>query len=85
MNIHRNARLTPLGRARIAKQVLSGQTPGAAAQAARKVVALVAVLKLSYLDRIRCRARDRVRLPFEDGQYFPAIKANNDRRDRSGS
>jgi transposase InsO family protein len=34
MNIHKNARLTPLGRERIAKQVLSGQTPGAAAQAA---------------------------------------------------
>jgi transposase InsO family protein len=34
MNIHRNARLTPLGRERIARQVLSGQTPGAAAQAA---------------------------------------------------
>jgi transposase InsO family protein len=34
MNIHKNARLTPLGRERIAKQVLSGQMPGAAAQAA---------------------------------------------------
>lgn len=34
MNIHKNARLTALGRERIAKQVLSGQTPGAAAQAA---------------------------------------------------
>ena len=34
MNIHRNARLTRLGRERIARQVLSGQTPGAAAQAA---------------------------------------------------
>jgi transposase InsO family protein len=34
MNIHKNARLTPLGRERIVMQVLSGQTPKAAAQAA---------------------------------------------------
>jgi len=34
MNIHKNARLTPLGRERIVIQVLSGQTPEAAAQAA---------------------------------------------------
>jgi transposase InsO family protein len=34
MNIHKNARLTPLGRERIVMQVLSGQTPEAAAHAA---------------------------------------------------
>jgi transposase InsO family protein len=34
MNIHKNARLTPLGRERLARQVLSGQTPEAAARAA---------------------------------------------------
>jgi transposase-like protein len=34
MNIHRNARLTPCGRERIVMQVLSGQTPEAAARAA---------------------------------------------------
>lgn len=34
MNIHKNARLTPLGRERVVRQVLSGQTPEAAAQAA---------------------------------------------------
>ena len=34
MNIHKNARLTPLGRERIVRQVLSGQTPEAAARAA---------------------------------------------------
>jgi transposase InsO family protein len=34
MNIHKNARLTPLGRERLVKQVLSGQTPEAAARAA---------------------------------------------------
>jgi len=34
MNIHKNARLTPLGRERIVNEVLSGQTPEAAARAA---------------------------------------------------
>jgi transposase len=34
MNIHKNARLTPLGRARIVRQVESGQSPEAAARAA---------------------------------------------------
>ena len=34
MNIHKNARLTPLGRERVVKEVLSGQTPQAAARAA---------------------------------------------------
>jgi transposase-like protein len=33
MNVHKNARLTPLGRERIVMQVESGQTPQAAAQA----------------------------------------------------
>ena len=28
MNMHKNARLTPLGRERIVRQVESGQTPG---------------------------------------------------------
>jgi len=34
MNIYKNARLTPLGRERIVKEVLSGQTSEAAARAA---------------------------------------------------
>jgi transposase InsO family protein len=34
MNIHKNARLTPLGRERVVKQVLSGRTPEAVARAA---------------------------------------------------
>ena len=34
MNIHKNARLTPLGRERLVRRVLSGQTPEAAARAA---------------------------------------------------
>ena len=34
MNMHKNARLTPLGRERIVREVLSGQTPQAAARAA---------------------------------------------------
>ena len=33
MDIHKNARLTPKGRERIVRQVLSGQTPKAAALA----------------------------------------------------
>lgn len=34
MNMHENARLTPLGRERLVKQAISGQTPEAAARAA---------------------------------------------------
>jgi transposase len=34
MNVHKNARLTPLGRERIVRQVASGQTPEAVAEAA---------------------------------------------------
>ena len=34
MNIHKNARLTPRGRERIVRQVMSGQTPQAVAEAA---------------------------------------------------
>jgi len=34
MNMHKNARLTPLGREHVVRQVLSGQTPEAAARAA---------------------------------------------------
>jgi transposase InsO family protein len=34
MNIHKNARLTPLGRERLVRQIESGQTPEAAARAA---------------------------------------------------
>jgi transposase-like protein len=34
MNVHKNARLTPLGRERIVQQVPSGQTPEAVAEAA---------------------------------------------------
>jgi transposase len=34
MDIHKNARLTPHGRERLAKMVLSGQTPPAASEAA---------------------------------------------------
>ena len=32
MNIHQNARLTPLSRERVVREVVSGQTPEAAAQ-----------------------------------------------------
>jgi len=34
LNIHKNARLTPIGRARLVPEVASGQTPPAIARAA---------------------------------------------------
>ena len=34
MNVHKNARLTPFGRERLVRQVLSGQTPQAVSEAA---------------------------------------------------
>ncbi|HEY0331226.1 MAG TPA: leucine zipper domain-containing protein, partial [Rhodopseudomonas sp.] len=34
MNIHKNARLTPIGRERLVQAVLSGQTPKAVSQTA---------------------------------------------------
>ena len=34
MDIHKNARMTPLGRERMVKMVLGGQTPQAASEAA---------------------------------------------------
>ncbi len=34
MDIHKNARLTPHGRERLAKMILGGQTPEAASEAA---------------------------------------------------
>jgi hypothetical protein len=34
MNMHKNARLTPLGRERIVRQVESGQTPEAVSETA---------------------------------------------------
>jgi transposase-like protein len=34
MNVHKNARLTPRGRARIVRQIDGGQTPEAVAEAA---------------------------------------------------
>ena len=34
MNMHKNARLMPLGRERLIRMMLSGQTPAAAARAA---------------------------------------------------
>jgi transposase-like protein len=34
MNVHKNARLTPIGRERIVRQVVGGQTPRAVAEAA---------------------------------------------------
>jgi DNA-directed RNA polymerase specialized sigma24 family protein len=53
MNIHKNARLTPIGRERLVQQVESGQTPQAAAKAAG--VCLRTVRK--WLARFRAEGR----------------------------
>jgi transposase-like protein len=66
MNIHNNARLTPIGRERIVMQVASGQTPQAAARAAgvrprtiRKWVARYAVEGDAGGQACGCRASCR--------------------------
>jgi len=60
MNIHKNARLTPLGRERIVKEVLSGQTPEAAARAAgvcpRTVRKWVARFKAEGIEGLKDRS-----------------------------
>ena len=60
MNIHKNARLTPLGRERIVKGVLSGQTPKAAARAAgvcpRTVRKWVARFKAEGIEGLKDRS-----------------------------
>ena len=64
MNVHKNARLTPIGRERIVMQVTSGQTPQAAARAAgvcprtvRKWVAHYAALGITGLQDRSSRPR----------------------------
>ena len=50
MNIHKNARLTPRGRERIVRQVASGQTPKAVAEA----VGVCPRTVRKWVDRYRC-------------------------------
>ena len=50
MNVHKNARLTPLGRERIVRQVASGQTPEAVAETAGVCPRTVR----KWVDRYRC-------------------------------
>jgi transposase-like protein len=50
MNVHKNARLTPRGRERIVRQVESGQTPEAVAEAAGVCPRTVR----KWVDRCRC-------------------------------
>ena len=50
MNIHRNARLTPIGRERLVRQVESGQTPETAARSAGVCPRTVR----KWLARFRC-------------------------------
>ena len=60
MNIHKNARLTPLGRERVVREVLSGLTPEAAARAAgvcpRTVRKWVARFKAEGMEGLRDRS-----------------------------
>ena len=60
MNMHENARLTPIGRERLARAVLSGQTPEAAARAAgvcpRTARKWVARLKAEGVEGLRDRS-----------------------------
>ena len=51
MNIHKNARLTPIGRERLVQAVLSGQTPEAAAHAAGVCPRTARKRSLSYRGR----------------------------------
>jgi transposase InsO family protein len=66
MNIHKNARLTPFGRERIAKAVVSGQTTEAAARAAgvcpRTVRKWVARFKAEGVDGLKDRSSRPYRL-----------------------
>jgi len=50
MNVHKNARLTPIGRERIVRQVESGQTPKAVAEAAGVCPRTVR----KWVERYRC-------------------------------
>jgi len=50
MNVHKNARLTPIGRERIVRQILSGQTAKAVAEAAGVCPRTVR----KWVDRYRC-------------------------------
>jgi transposase-like protein len=60
MNVHKNARLTPLGRERIVRQVASGQTPEAVAEAAGVCPRTVR----KWVDRYRCEGlQDRSSRP----------------------
>ncbi len=63
MNVHENARLTPRGRERIARQVASGQTPKAVSDAAGVCSRTVR----KWVDRYRCEGhaglRDRSSRP----------------------
>ena len=72
MNIHQNARLTPLGRERLVRQIESGQTPEAAARAA----GVCPRTARKWLDRFRAEGlaglQDRSSRPHRVRQPTPA-------------
>jgi transposase-like protein len=66
MNVHKNARLTPLGRERIVRQVESGQTAEAVSEAAgvcprtvRKWACLASPPRLRLAEPVRFQATTR--------------------------
>jgi len=66
MDIHSNARLTPLGRERLVRLVESGQTPEAAARAAGQRFsqsATLSALRSGSRSRTRFRSRSQMIVP----------------------
>lgn len=63
MNVHKNARLTPHGRERIVRQVLSGQTPKTAGEAAGVCPRTVRKWLVRYRDEGLAGLRDRSSRP----------------------
>ena len=82
MNVHKNARLTPRGRERIVRQVESGQTPEAVAEAAGVCPRTVR----KWVDRYRCEGlagpQDRSSRPH---RLCPADTPDGGRRDRAAA
>src|SRR5215216_8065584 len=80
MNIHKNARLTPLGRERIVMQVLSGQTPKAAAQAAGVCPRTVRKWVVRYRSEGLAGLADRSSRPRHLHRPTPAAIVERDRK-----
>ena len=73
MNVHKNARLTPLGRERIVRQVASGQTPEAVAEAAGVCPRTVRKWVDRYRNEGSAGLRDRSSRPHRLRQPTPQV------------